>query len=83
MLRKRFRFIPKQACIVLKFSEETLFIHGRHLGKLYSDICRHKVTNIWIANYDEVEDDEYPYVKHIELKLNSEVNIDDISTQSK
>ncbi len=78
MLRKRFKFV--NGTIILKFSEETLFIHGRNLQKLYEYICRHKVADIFIADYEEDEEEE-PYVENITLKLNSEVNIDESPTE--
>ena len=83
MLRKRFRFVD--SWIILKFSEETIFISGRNLGKLYSDICRHKVTNVFIANYDDEENSEDPYVDYIELKLNSdsEAKLDELPKRPK
>lgn len=77
MLRKRFKFV--NGTIILKFSEETLFIHGRNLQKLYEYICRHRVADIFIADYEE--DAEEPYVESITLKLNSEVEIDDSPTE--
>ncbi len=81
MLRKRFRFV--QGWIILKFSEETLFIYGRNLKKLYMEICRHKVTEIFIADYDEEDKSEEPYVELITLKLNSEADIDELPPQPK
>ncbi|MBL4623559.1 MAG: hypothetical protein JKY42_00185 [Flavobacteriales bacterium] len=76
MLRKRFKFIG--GTIVLKFSEETLFIHGRNLQKLYEYICRHRVADIFIGDHEQ---DEEPYVENITLKLNSEVDIDEPPTE--
>ncbi len=78
MLRKRFKFVD--GSIILKFSEETLFIRGKHLKRLHEKICRHKVTDVFIADYDE-DDSEDPYVESITLKLNSEVNIDELPTE--
>ena len=69
ILRKRFRMID--SWIILRFSEETIFINGKNLRKLYNDICRHKVTSVFIADYKE-EDSEEPYVDYIGLKLNSD-----------
>jgi hypothetical protein len=80
MLRKRFKYI--QGWIILKFSEETLFVYGKNLDKLYTDICRHKVSDIFIADYDE-EDTDDPYVESITLKPNSEVDIDELPTKPK
>lgn len=77
MLRKRFKFVD--GTIILKFSDETLFIHGRNLKKLYGYICRHRMTDISISEHEE--DTEEPYVETITLKLNSEVNIDESPTE--
>ena len=80
MLRRRFRFV--KGSIILKFTDETLFIEGRNLGKLFTDICRHKVDEIFIADYPEPEDDTEPFIDSITLKQTSEVNIDEFPTKS-
>lgn len=79
MLRRRFRFV--QGWIILGFSDETLFIHGRNLGTLFTDICRHKVDEIFIADYLETDNEQEPYIDYITLKPNSEVNIDELPTK--
>ncbi len=78
MLRRRFRFV--QGWIILRFSDETLLISGRNLGTLFTNICRHKVEEIFLSDYPESDDDE-PYIDTITLKLNSEVNIDEHPTK--
>jgi len=75
MLRRRFRFV--KGTMILKFTDETLFIEGRNLGKLFMEIRRHKVDGVFVADYPEREDDTEPYIDSIILKPTSEVNIDD------
>lgn len=79
MLRRRFRFV--KGWIILKFADETLLINGRNLGTLFTNICRHKVEEIFIADYLETEDEDSPYIDYITLKPNSEVNIDELPTK--
>lgn len=75
MLRRRFRFVGGD--IILVFTDETLIIKGRNLGALYTDICRHKVDEIFVADYPE-QDDKEPYIDSVIMKPTNEVKIDEL-----